>query len=267
MSRSPVLALIAAIAALGVAGCESSGGGGSDGARDAAVKLVWGKARGADERRVRRRMRGDGAFRELVSGVSGTLVLPREITVAWSSDEDAPYYDPERRRIVMGYPFVATAAGLFLDAGVAGSRREALDLAQAVSLFVFVHELAHALIDQLDIPATGREEDAADQLAVVVSTELIPEGDALALATAELFDLFAESRGGPPTESEFWDEHSLDEQRFRQILCLLTGANPKEYAPIIRVAGAPPGSAPACREEYDRVEDSWAALLEDHVEE
>ena len=35
---------------------------------------------------------------------------------------------------------------------------------RGVTVSTFFHELGHALIDAWDLPITGREEDAADQL-------------------------------------------------------------------------------------------------------
>ena len=38
-------------------------------------------------------------------------------------------------------------------------------------LFLLFHEVGHALMDVLDLPILGQEEDAADQLAVLILTE------------------------------------------------------------------------------------------------
>ena len=37
---------------------------------------------------------------------------------------------------------------------------------------IFYHELGHALIDQLDLPVLGKEEDAADILSVLLIDEV-----------------------------------------------------------------------------------------------
>ena len=48
----------------------------------------------------------------------------------------------------------------------AGRPAERDDYVSGVLSFVFLHELGHALIHELALPITGREEDVADQLAV-----------------------------------------------------------------------------------------------------
>lgn len=42
--------------------------------------------------------------------------------------------------------------------------------------FAFLYELGHALVDQLELPVTGKEEDAVDQLAAVILDEGAQQG-------------------------------------------------------------------------------------------
>src|SRR6185295_2240523 len=60
----------------------------------------------------------------------------------------------------------------------------------AAMVFVFYHELGHALIDIYDLPVTGREEDAVDQLATVMLLETWDgeESELAMTASAEWFD-------------------------------------------------------------------------------
>lgn len=43
------------------------------------------------------------------------------------------------------------------------SKEEAVSSATGALLWIFLHETGHALADLLDLPLTGREEDAVDQ--------------------------------------------------------------------------------------------------------
>ena len=260
-----VLASGVAALTLALAGCGDQASPKPAAQAGGHMRLVWGVPRDRAQRAIEQLERSGGTFADLVRGVDQAFALPRDITVAWTSEQRAPYYETRRRRIVLGYPFALQAGRLFLQAGVAKSSAQAAGMAQAVSLFVFLHELSHALIAELDVPATGRQEDAADQLAVVLSTTTVPQGDTIALAAARLFDLFSRYRGGFTTQSRFWDEHLLDDQRFRQILCLLAGADPKSYASVIRRAGAPSGSTRLCVAEYARAQRAWTRLLEPHL--
>ena len=44
-------------------------------------------------------------------------------------------------------------------------------------IFVFFHELGHALIDVYELPITGREEDAVDQLSTWILTDGTDDGE------------------------------------------------------------------------------------------
>jgi hypothetical protein len=46
---------------------------------------------------------------------------------------------------------------------------------------MFLHEVAHALIDGWDLPITRREEDAADQFSTLLLINGLPDGDKTAL--------------------------------------------------------------------------------------
>jgi hypothetical protein len=66
------------------------------------------------------------------------------------------------------------------------------------------------------------EEDAADQLAGLV---LITTGDSgleIAMRGAQFFRLLALSGAKTP----FFNEHSLDAQRYYNLLCMVYGSNP-----------------------------------------
>ena len=77
--------------------------------------------------------------------------------------------------------------------------------------FVFAHELSHAVIYQRDIPYTGSEEWAADELATLI---LIQLGDYEALVAT--VDMFAASGGGEATATS----HPSHERRALYISCL-----------------------------------------------
>ena len=56
-------------------------------------------------------------------------------------------------------------------------------------MFALLHELGHALIHQLDLPITGKEEDAVDQLSTLLLTNTGASGERAILAGAQWFRL------------------------------------------------------------------------------
>jgi len=128
--------------------------------------------------------------------------------------------------------------------------------------FVFFHELGHALIQSYDLPVTGKEENAVDQLATLFLLSL--NKDVAVSSISMLF--FAE--GIQQTEVEqlkFWDEHNLDLQRFYDTLCLSYGKMKLENNKMKPSPLLPKERADRCPAEFEKISDSWDTLLNPYL--
>ncbi|MGL5009573.1 MAG: DUF4344 domain-containing metallopeptidase [Paracoccaceae bacterium] len=130
-------------------------------------------------------------------------------------------------------------------------------------LSIFYHELGHAVIDVLQLPVLGREEDAADTLAALLVHQMWDEETATQIVydTAEayvLYDAEAEKLGYPLA---YADTHSLDLQRYYNLVCLFYGANPEMRADEAEDLSLPEDRAVTCPEEFELAEASWSGLL------
>jgi hypothetical protein len=194
----------------------------------------------------------------LARELNATLRVPRPIRLRYAECEEAnAYYDPAARRITYCFELIEQIAEDF------GARLDDdAELAQAVagaSRFIVLHEAGHALVDVLSLPITGREEDAVDQL----STWLLvgdAAGDDAVLSAAAAFSINGATRG--VAEGDFAGEHSLDEQRFYNMVCWVYGRDPRRHADLIETAGLPAARAAGCGEEYRRLDASWRRLLQ-----
>ncbi|MDB9439797.1 DUF4344 domain-containing metallopeptidase [Sphaerospermopsis kisseleviana CS-549] len=65
----------------------------------------------------------------------------------------------------------------------------------------------------------------------------------------------------------FWDEHSLNYQRFYNIICLVYGKNPKEYDVLVENIGIPPERQTTCRIDYNKKLKAWRTILNPHLRE
>ncbi len=128
--------------------------------------------------------------------------------------------------------------------------------------FVLYHELAHALIDAYGIPILGREEDAADNLAALIATGL--DVGEIALVAADSIDMGLVFQGGDD-DAEFWDVHSLDEQRIYSAICLVYGSNPKRYRALLEDEGMPADKQQECAVEFEERRDAWLAVLQPYL--
>jgi hypothetical protein len=129
----------------------------------------------------------------------------------------------------------------------------------------FYHELGHAMIDQLQLAVLGREEDAADTLSTLLIHEVWDEDAATALVydTANAYRLYAAEAEATGAETPYWDEHSLDLQRYYNLVCLFYGASPEMRGDDASELELPPERAEKCEDEFQLATDSWGAMLQD----
>jgi hypothetical protein len=97
-------------------------------------------------------------------------------------------------------------------------------------LFVVLHEMAHGLIADLQLPVLGREEDAADQFATVAMLKMGTEFSHRTLVNAAkgwfLSDRRSRERGD---QVVYYDAHGLDLQRDYNIICILVGSDTERF--------------------------------------
>lgn len=175
------------------------------------------------------------------------------------------------RRMTLGIG-LAVALALVLPAA-AVSKEQDRDAAEEFAVFVIgntlftlYHELGHALIDKLEIPVLGREEDAVDGLAVLL---MLPDDDTddpvaeeMILSAADGHSMSSEMAEGD--ELAFWDEHSLDLQRYAAILCLVFGSDPEGWVDLAEVTEMPEEQQARCPGIFEQTLLSWDALLDRH---
>lgn len=128
-------------------------------------------------------------------------------------------------------------------------------------LGIFYHELGHALIDQLELPIFGQEEDAADVLSVFLIDAFFEEESAVQMAYDTAFGFLGEAENAP--EIAFWDVHGPDLQRYYNLVCLFYGANPEERDDVAEDLGLPEERAEYCPDEFEQAAHSWGGALDE----
>jgi hypothetical protein len=132
-------------------------------------------------------------------------------------------------------------------------------------LFIFYHELGHGLIHKLDLPVLGREEDAADQLATLMLMDAGSDavgGEPVLTAALGWLDSW-KKREGETDSSDYFDEHSLDYQRYANIVCLVYGSDPENYGNLVEEWDLPEDRAERCPGDYSSAVSSWDAVMKD----
>jgi Putative metallopeptidase len=137
--------------------------------------------------------------------------------------------------------------------------------AQNIFVSVFYHELGHALIDIVQLPVLGLEEDAADVMSVVLINRTW-EADAAeekARAAAEFWTANAEYWASEGIEETYWGVHSPDARRVSTYVCLFYGADPEARGDFAADMGLPDDRAESCPTEFELADASWGVYLQE----
>ncbi len=229
-------------------------------ARGTGFRIEYGPAAG-DLAAWRDRLRQDRVLERAADRLNGFVQLPAEVTLAFNEcGEDDAF--SRKNRVTFCYEEVADYADL-LAPGPAEtlSERATRRVEEATTFFLF-HEAGHALVDLLNVPVTGKEEDAVDQFAVYFLEESgPPDARQDALRAAEVMGRLARVDSATRERAPVWDVHSLDAQRQANLLCWIYGADPRAFGDVVRRAGLPQERQSTCEEEYTQLSTSWDELL------
>ncbi len=224
--------------------------------------VSYGAASDADLAAWQERLRRDHVLERAAQRLNAFVGIPADVVLSFQQcgDDDA-YYD--RRRVTFCYEEVADYADLLAPAGSQDPLPDAVTReVEAAATFFVLHEAGHALVDVLNLPVTGKEEDAVDQFAVYFLTEGgPPDTREDAVEAAEVLGRLARVDSGRGRQLPLWDVHSLDAQRQANLLCWLYGGEPRAFAPVVRRAGLPQERQSSCEEEYAQLAESWSTLL------
>lgn len=233
----------------------------------------------AEDGAVQALLQSSGVFENHVNRLAQIgFNLPDDLPIHWKSCRNIPemknspanaFYHPQTRDITLCYEFFKLNEQLFVknQLPVEDAKAQAL----GISLFTMYHELGHALIDFLDIPITGKEEDAVDDFAAYMLLDTDnPHPINVVLAAANGFNLMGTFSRQTLQQhgleaSLYWDEHSLGEQRFTNLVCIIYGSHPEQYAGLASQVGLPEHRAARCPGEYQQKVASWTKLIVPHL--
>lgn len=188
------------------------------------------------------------------------------------------FYNPDERSIKICYGFVEyiekTADRLIKMAKAdpkqfpAGFGRE--EFITGAFIGVVLHETGHAVFDLLDVPVFGREEDAADQMAVFLALQFDKD---VARSLIKAISYMWAAGSNPPTEAPseaevegekdankrcgrdpfcaYADEHGTDYQRMFNSVCVAYGADPKAFKDFATAGWVPKNRD--CAGEYQKL--------------
>ncbi|AFY81424.1 DUF4344 domain-containing metallopeptidase [Oscillatoria acuminata] len=246
---------------------QNSGGG--------RIRVVYHEGTDERSRRLVNGFRENGAFDKFAESISNTFNLPtdKNLTITFQNCGQAnAFYNPTSREIVMCSELWWDSDYLFRAYNFAAELPQELAIITEpntgyVFLFVLLHEFGHALIDILDIPVVGREEDAVDQFStmfLLVGNSSSEARKKIILSTITWFVLSAKRKEDEGRQPAYWGQHPLEQQRMYNIACLWYGNNPEELE-YTGVTNLLRGQAPQCPQRYQRLVADWNQLLKSHL--
>ncbi len=130
------------------------------------------------------------------------------------------------------------------------------------SLFTMYHEVGHLLVDKLDWPVLGREEDVADNFASYALLSQRRRSFQQALKDAALgWKLEDQFYGNERDQSDYYAVHSLDLQRAFQIVCMMVGEDRDTFYLTAQEWGIDRLRQATCKEDYNQISRSIERLL------
>jgi Putative metallopeptidase len=196
---------------------------------------------------------------DFVNSINDRIEFPGEVTIKITEcGEDNAFYNPEDSTISICYEFIDHMMSI-QDEKMPKSER----LLYATA-FTLLHEMGHAMVDRLDLPITGKEENAVDELAMVIL--MSDTTDITYYAAIEgAMQFYYESLDENVKKYPFYDVHAPSIERYYDMLAIIVGSDPEGHKDLI---GENKDQLHADRAEhaeadYEKKLDSWQRLLGD----
>src|SRR5438045_2352972 len=146
------------------------------------------------------------------------------------------------------------------------AKKQLVEFIVGNTIFVMGHEMGHGLINEMNLPVLGREEDAADSFAIVTGLKMgTGFSERVLMEGAKGLVLSARRDKKQGNALAFSDEHGLDLQRAYTVVCYVFGSDPEKYKQLAADTKLPEGRQAACPYEWKNVAWSWDEMLKTHL--
>jgi hypothetical protein len=145
-------------------------------------------------------------------------------------------------------------------------REKLVEFVAGNMLFVMLHELGHAAMHDMGLPILGREEDQADNFAIINLLKIGNKVSHRVLVEAAKGWFLSDRRDRRDGEPQaYFDEHGLDQQRAYNIVCLVYGSDPAHMTDVADETKLPKDRRDSCvTSDYPSISSSWMSVLAPH---
>lgn len=139
-----------------------------------------------------------------------------------------PDYDLTQQKIQIPYHFVTQVLQYISDTGTYTTQQQRYQATTDTLLLTLLHEIGHAFILDRAIPVLGTSENTVDNFVTILLLNDVDRGDEIAINSNRLFST-RNLNNSALKNNLFIQQHSLSQQRYQHILCLVYGSNPARY--------------------------------------
>ncbi|MBM5570261.1 MULTISPECIES: DUF4344 domain-containing metallopeptidase [Deefgea] len=203
---------------------------------------------------------------EAAAGTAKLLQWPTPLTLeAKQCNEVNAMYVPGEARVIMCYEIFKDLVEKVEAQLGHHDQKYRDDIKKHAAVFLFRHELSHAIFDILKIPLIGNEEIAADAVAFHYSLEQKDMAEVKKLLQGAKFYFMRRNENfGDDTRYDFGafsDIHPLSEQRYFNMLCYTYAKFPEEAEFLVKQELLPQGRADYCPREWKQLQDGVHRLI------
>jgi hypothetical protein len=216
----------------------------------------------------RKFMEDNNFLPQLADDINTTLKLPYDVTVKGSECGQAnDFWSSGENAITMCYEDASNSLDVFTKLNDPDPQKSTFH----TELEAFYHETGHMVISLYDLPATGREEDVADQASIYLmfrpdeQGNIDPDSIEAIRDTARWYEASSAENDDEVSSDALADVHSPDKARMYNFECWAYGADPKQGADLVGDDKLPADRAEGCEDEYNQLEKAWGALLEPYL--
>ena len=222
-------------------------------------QLTVEKPKNAEFDEIYELLQTENVLQDFIYAMNERIEFPGEVTIkVVECGEDNAFYNPEDASISICYEFLQHAIAMQDEENI--PKREKLLHAAG---FTFLHEMGHAIVDKLKIPITGKEENAVDELAMVIL--MSDTSDATYYAAIEgAMQFYRDALEEDLRKYPYYDTHAPSIERYYDMLSIIVGANPesaKEYVGKKDKFKLHPDRAETAEADYEQKLANWKKLL------
>ncbi|SKA12491.1 DUF4344 domain-containing metallopeptidase [Photobacterium toruni] len=175
-----------------------------------------------------------------------------------------PNFNSSQQEIQIPYQYITQLLQHITKTGAYTTQQQRYQATTDALLLTLLHEIGHAYILDRAIPILGNNETMVDNFVTVLLLNDIERGDEIAINSYQLFSA-SKLNGTPLSDNHFIQQHSLSQQRYQHILCLVYGSNPTRYQHLFDSypLAQRQQQQRQCNDIYSTTEQGWLYYLSD----